>query len=109
MNEQTVFRTGFGVTYNPMGWSRPLRGSHYPLTIASQDFNSDTFRPYASVSQGIPIIPVPAQGAESVPLDCAAYMRTPEPGNIDRGTIKTWNVTVERRLPMNLSVDLRAS
>jgi hypothetical protein len=106
MNDATVFRTGFGVTYNPMGWSRPLRGSHYPLTIASQYFNSDTFRPYASVSQGIPIIPVPAQGTESVPLDRAAFMRTPEPGNIDRGTIKTWNVTVERRLPMNLSVDL---
>ena len=26
MNEQTVIRTGYGVTYNPLPWSRPLRG-----------------------------------------------------------------------------------
>ena len=36
MNEQTVIRTGYGVTYNPLPWSRPLRGdSSYPVTIAS--------------------------------------------------------------------------
>jgi hypothetical protein len=106
MDDNTVFRTGFGVTYNPMGWSRPLRGSHYPLTIASSYFNNDNFLPYGSIANGIPIIPVPAQGTERVQLDRAAFMRTPEVGNVDRGTIKTWNVTVERRLPMNLSVDM---
>ena len=35
MNEDTVFRTGYGVTYNPIPWSRPMRG-FYPVTIASQ-------------------------------------------------------------------------
>ncbi len=32
INEKTVFRTGYGITYNPLPWSRPLRG-FYPLTI----------------------------------------------------------------------------
>src|SRR5262249_11074591 len=26
MNERTVLRTGYGITYNPLPWSRPLRG-----------------------------------------------------------------------------------
>ena len=29
------FRTGYGITYNPIGWSRPLRG-FYPATIANE-------------------------------------------------------------------------
>src|SRR5262249_47583118 len=33
VNEQTVFRSGYGWTYNPLPFSRPLRG-FYPLTIA---------------------------------------------------------------------------
>ena len=32
INDQTVFRTGYGLTYNPLPFSRPLRG-FYPLTI----------------------------------------------------------------------------
>ena len=32
INEKTVFRAGYGITYNPLPWSRPLRG-FYPLTI----------------------------------------------------------------------------
>jgi hypothetical protein len=106
MNEDTVMRTGYGLTYNPLGWSRPLRGSHYPLTIASSFFNSNQFQPYATLQQGIPTIAVPDQSSGRVQLDRAALMRTPEPGNIDRGTIQTWNLTVERRLPFKLGVDV---
>jgi hypothetical protein len=105
MNEATVFRTGYGLTYNPLGWGRPLRGSHYPLTIASSFFNSNQFQPYGTLQQGIPTIAPPNQSSGRVQLDRSALMRTPEPGNIDRGTIQTWNVTVERRLPFNLSID----
>ena len=35
----TVFRTGYGITYNPLPFSRPLRG-FYPLTLA-REFNAD--------------------------------------------------------------------
>ena len=34
INENNVFRAGYGVTYNPLPFSRPLRG-FYPLTLAS--------------------------------------------------------------------------
>ena len=32
INEKTVFRAGYGQTFDPIPWSRPLRG-FYPLTI----------------------------------------------------------------------------
>ncbi len=35
INENTVFRTGWGITYNPLPFSRPLRG-FFPLTLAAQ-------------------------------------------------------------------------
>ena len=34
LNDETVFRTGYGITYNPLPFSRSLRG-FFPLTLAS--------------------------------------------------------------------------
>jgi hypothetical protein len=39
-------------------------------------------------------------------VPATAQIRTPEPGNIDRGAIKSWNFVIERRLPLNLAVDM---
>ena len=52
INEETVFRSGYGITYNPLPFSRPLRG-FYPLTI-SGDFNTvNPYLPITTLSQGI--------------------------------------------------------
>ncbi|MPZ17422.1 MAG: hypothetical protein GEV06_05875 [Luteitalea sp.] len=104
-NEDTVIRSGYGVTYNPVPWSRPLRGS-YPLTIAEQFFDNETFAPYGPLDEGIPLITGPDLESGQFPLPPGVAMRTPEPGNIDRGTIQSWNLAVERRLPLNMSLDL---
>jgi hypothetical protein len=107
LNEETVFRTGYGVTYNPMAWSRPVRGDlQYPVTIATEFFNIDTFVPYGSIDQGIPIVTGPDQSSGRVPLPRAvANQLTPEVGNVDRGTIQTWNLAIERRLPFNVGLE----
>ena len=35
-NDKTVFRTGYGLTYNAQPWARAVRGDNdYPITIAS--------------------------------------------------------------------------
>ncbi len=35
-NDKTVFRTGYGLTYNAQPWARAVRGDNdYPVTIAS--------------------------------------------------------------------------
>ena len=40
LNEQTVFRAGYGVTYNATPWARAVRGDNdYPITIASTFVN----------------------------------------------------------------------
>ncbi len=106
INENTVFRTGYGITYNPLPFSRPLRG-FYPLTLArgllrrpTRSAGSTTFE------QGIPDVvgPGPELGphpaAERVP-DADAGGTTSRAAASSRGTS-----SFERRLPCDISVDV---
>jgi len=107
VNDLTVLRTGYGITYNAQGWARAVRGDNdYPVTIASQYLNNEPFAYYAPIDQGIPRIVGPDQSSGRVPLDRAAAEYTPEISNIDRGYIHTWNVSVERRIIGDLSADI---
>jgi hypothetical protein len=104
-NDDTVFRTGFGVTYNPMPWGRPLRG-FYPATIAASFFQNEPFGVYSTLDRGVPLITGPDLNSGRFPLPGSVDMRTPEPGNVDRGSIKSYNIAVERRLPYDVAVDI---
>ena len=42
INEKTVFRTGYGLTFDPIPWSRPMRLS-YPSTIGFTQTAAGTF------------------------------------------------------------------
>jgi len=107
IDDNNVFRSGYGLTYNAQGWARAVRGDNdYPVTIASSFFSPDNFQYYAPLQQGIPIIRGPDVSSGRVPLDRAAAEYTPEIDNIDRGYVQTWNVAYERRLPMDLTVDV---
>jgi hypothetical protein len=105
LDDNTVFRTGYGVTYNPIPWGRPLRG-FYPATIAASFFVNEPFAWYNTLDEGIPLISGPDLQSGRFPLPSGVDMRTPEVGNVDRGYIQSWNVAVERRLPMDISVDV---
>jgi hypothetical protein len=107
LNDETVIRSGFGVTYNPVPWARVLRGDNaYPITIPFSFFNNSQFQPYGTLEQGLPIVTGPDTSSGRVPLPNSVTVWTPEVGNIDRGTIKTWNVAFERRLPWDISADV---
>jgi hypothetical protein len=107
INEATVFRSGYGLTYNAQPWARPMRGHNdYPVTIASTFLNAEAFQPYGTLQQGIPLIVGPDLSSGRIPLDRAAGFWSPEVGNIDRGYVHTWNVAVERMLPINGSVEV---
>ncbi|MCC6162636.1 MAG: TonB-dependent receptor [Acidobacteria bacterium] len=100
VDDQTVIRAGYGMTINPLPWSRPLRG-FYPLTIAFG--NSATGYNYiTSLEQGIPVLPTPDLTSGAVPLPSGVNMRTPNPDNVDRATLHQWNLTFERRLPLDI-------
>ncbi|MPY91156.1 MAG: hypothetical protein GEU99_25000 [Luteitalea sp.] len=100
LDEHTVFRAGYGVTYNPLPWSRPLRG-FYPLTVGFGDA-AVGFDYLSTLQAGIPDVPVPDLSTGRVPLPSGVQMRTPNPNDVDRATLRQWNITLERRLPLDL-------
>ncbi len=52
-NDKTVFRTGYGLTYNAQPWARAVRGDNdYPVTIASTFVNADQFSYYNTLRAG---------------------------------------------------------
>ena len=103
LNDDTVLRAGFGRTFNPLPWSRPLRG-WYPYTIAYSNSSNVPFVPFTTLSNGIPGPAVPDVESGAVPLPRGVNMRWAEADNVERGTIDSWNVFVERRLPLDLAV-----
>jgi hypothetical protein len=103
INDDTVLRAGFGRTFNPLPWSRPMRG-RYPATIAYSDAGINGFVPYGNLSAGIPGAPNPDVQSGNILLPRGVQMNWPDPDNAERGTIDSWNVFFERRLPLDLSV-----
>ena len=57
INDKTVFRAGYGQTFDPIPWSRPLRG-FYPLTIGYTNDVTNNFDAF-QLASGIPEIPLP--------------------------------------------------
>jgi hypothetical protein len=101
LGENTVIRTGYGLNYDPLPFSRPLRG-FYPLTI-----NADTVAPnsysYAStLASGIPPVVGPDLSSGAVTLPGNASERSPWAGQLHRGYIQSWNFTIERKLPLDM-------
>jgi len=107
LDEKTVIRSGYGITYNATPWARAVRGDNdYPITLASSFTNVDSFGFYNTLQQGIPTIVPPDQSTGRVPLDRSAAEYTPEIDNIDRGYVQTWNAAFERRIMYDMSVDV---
>lgn len=106
LNDMMVARAGYGLTYNPLPFARPLRG-FYPLTITNTWVNTlNSWQPFGTLAEGIPAVEGPAAGEGRVPLPRTTTMRTPDPENVNRGYIQSWNVSVERRIPYDMSVNI---
>jgi outer membrane receptor protein involved in Fe transport len=105
LNDLTVFRAGYGKTFTPLPWSRPMRG-RFPLTIAHGDAGANNFTPYGNISRGIPFAPNPDISSGIVPLPRGVDMTSPDPDDISRGATQSWNVFVERRLPLDIATSV---
>lgn len=105
LNDATVIRAGYSVSYNPMALSRPLRGL-YPATIASSWVAPTQFGFFGTLSQGVPDVATPNISSGTVTLPPTVNMgpRSPWGGQINRGYIHSWNFTLERRLPANFLI-----
>ncbi|MBM3728930.1 MAG: TonB-dependent receptor [Acidobacteria bacterium] len=98
LDDKTVIRTGYGLNYSPLPWSRPLQGM-YPLTVSFNFPAANENVSVRSLAEGVPPVIGPDLSSGVVSLPAAAAMRSPYPGKITRGYIQSWNFTVERRLP----------
>jgi Carboxypeptidase regulatory-like domain len=100
LDDKTVFRAGYGLNYDPLPFSRPLRG-FYPLTINAETKSPNSFSYAGTLATGIPPVPLPDISTGIVPLPGDASERSPW-GYIHRGYVQSWNATVERKLPAEI-------
>ena len=98
LNDKTVIRTGYGMNFSPLPWSRPLRGQ-YPVVVNFEFPSLNDNVSVRSLALGIPPVVGPDLSSGIVTLDPSASMRSPYAGEIHRGYIQSWNFTIERRLP----------
>lgn len=114
VNKDTVVRSGFGISVDPLPLARPLRG-FYPLTVGSNFEGPNGFAPAVSLSPitplpggaipvGVPSICCPDISTGIIPLPPQALERSVGPGELKRGYIESWNLTIERKLPANFLV-----
>ena len=103
--DKTVFRTGYGKTFTPLPWSRPMRG-RFPLTIAHSDAGPNGFIPYGNVSNGIPGAPNPDISTGIVPLPRGVDMTSPDPNDVARGATQSWNAFIEHRFPLDIAASI---
>ncbi len=107
LGDNSVFRAGYGITYSPIPFGRPLRG-FYPLTVAGEFTAQNSSVPFTSLSEGIPIFTGPASTApgSEIPLPSFVDQRTMPANHITRGYIQSWNVVFERKLPAEFVINL---
>jgi len=102
LNEKTVIRSGYGITFDPLPFSRPLRGL-YPSTITASftPVRVTGYEYYNSIATGLPPVPTPDISKGSFPLPVTIDMgpRSAWGGHLNRGYIQSWNFTLERQLP----------
>ena len=100
VTENTVLRSGYGITYDPLPFSRPLRGM-YPATIGSTFVSASPYVWIDTLDKGIPAIPLPdtSKGVIELPPTIDMGPRSAWGGALHRGYIQSWNFSVERKLP----------
>jgi hypothetical protein len=112
LNDKTVLRSGYGATLEARGMSaqEAFRGDFsYPLVLNASyppPAGTSTFGWYAPINQGIPRLEGPDLSSGRVRLPNSYGMQTAIPESTHRGRTHSWNVALERRIPLNVSVDL---
>ncbi len=102
LDDRTVIRTGYGLNFSPIPWSRPLRGQ-YPVTVTFDFQRPGTFQLFRTLEEGIPPVFGPDLSNQPIDVPVTASLRSPYPGaTIDRGYTQSWNFTIERRLPADI-------
>ncbi len=100
-DDKTVIRAGYGLNFDPLDFSRPLRG-FYPLTVNFNFVAPNSYAAASTLAAGIPPVVGPNLSTGIVPLPGDASERSPWGGEIHRGYVQSWNFTIERKLPESI-------
>jgi hypothetical protein len=118
LGNDTVIRSGYGITYHSHPWGAQALRGWFPLTIAAEFNGVNGFQPVTTdpnyVAAGVPneplssavgILPIccPDISAGRIPLPLANEMGYPVANStLNRGYIQSWNLIVETKLPGDL-------
>jgi carboxypeptidase family protein/TonB-dependent receptor-like protein len=118
IGNDTVIRSGYGITYHSHPWGAQALRGWFPLTIAAEFSGDNGFQPVTTdpnyVAAGVPntplssnvgILPIccPDISAGRIPLPLANEMGYPVANStLHRGYIQSWNFIVETKLPGQL-------
>jgi len=105
LGDKTVIRSGYGINFDPIPFSRPLRG-WYPLVVDAAFTAPNGFAPAGTIEQGVPNATGPDLSTGIVTLPGNVAERSPWGGQVHRGYAQSWNFTVERKLPENVVMSL---
>jgi len=100
LGDKTVIRAGYGINFDPIPFSRPLRG-WYPIVVNFANAPQNSYQWANTIEQGVPNAVGPDISTGIVPLPANASERSPWGGEIHRGYVQSFNFTVERKLPMD--------
>ena len=100
-NERTVFRSGFGINWDPWNLARPLR-TNYPVLAAGALISPTSLGWARRLSEGLPNFAAPEVGNGVIPIPPNYALNTTD-DEYTRGYVLNWNATIERQIGGNFT------
>ncbi len=101
LGQNTVIRTGYGMSVDPDLLSRALI-LNYPAVVRADFLAANSFQPVSPIEAGIPPVTGPDISSGVIPMPLSVTTNFVYPGVFNRGYIQSFNFMVERQLPWDL-------